>query len=328
MSYVDRFDEMVVFDIDLRLPFRGIERREGILLRQGDHWSEWSPFVEYPDAEAATWLGPTLIDENPPLRRLRVPINVLVPVVSPMRAADMVTASGCRTAKVKVGDPRCSLDDDLARLSAVRKTLGPDGHIRVDANGAWSVEHALRSLAAMARFDLQYAEQPCASVEELAELRSRMASAEVPVKIAADESVSRGVDPLRVAELEAVDVVVLKNQPLGGWPRVVELAEKLDLPVVISSALETSIGIWQGAQAAAALPELELACGLNTVKLLTDDVLAEPLVGRDGYLEIGRRPTPDAKALTRVRAGRDRYNWWRQRLQRCLAIHDEQTAAS
>lgn len=321
---MDRFDEIVVFEIDLRVPFRGIDHRQGVLLRRGDRWSEWSPYPEYPDAEAAVWLGPALIEDDPPLRRLRVPINVLVPVVSPMRAADMVTSSGCRTAKVKVGDPRCSIDDDLARIAAVRKALGPEGHIRVDANGAWTVEQAMRSLAAMARFKLQYAEQPCATVEELAELRSRMTEAETVVKIAADESIRRGSDPLRVAELGAVDVVVLKNQPLGGWRNVVQMAEELDLPVAMSSALETSIGVWQGAQAAAALPELELACGFNTVRLLTDDVLAEPLAVRDGYLEINRRPVPDPKALRRIRASRERYQWWRERLVRCLAIHDEQ----
>jgi O-succinylbenzoate synthase len=321
---VDRFDELVVFSIDMRVPFRGIDRREGVLLRRGDRWSEWSPFLEYPDTEAANWLRVALNIEEPELRRLRVPVNVTVPVVSPMRAADMVTSSGCRTAKVKVGDPRCGLDDDLARLAAVRKALGPEGHIRVDANGSWSVDQAERSLAAMSRFKLQYAEQPCETVEELAELRARMADAETPVLIAADESIRRSEDPLRVAELGAVDIVVLKNQPLGGWQRCLQLAAEIDLPVVVSSALETSIGIWEGAQMAAALSELELACGLNTVKLLTDDVLAEPLVARDGYLEINRRPVPDPKALLRVRATRDRFQWWRDRLERCLAIHDEQ----
>lgn len=321
---MDRFDEIVVFAIDMRVPFRGVERREGVLLRRGERWSEWSPFLDYGDLEAATWLGAALIEEEPELRRLRIPVNVTVPVVSPRRAADMVTASGCGTAKVKVGDPRCSLDMDLTRLGSVRKALGPDGHLRVDANGAWTVDQAERALAAMARFNLQYAEQPCATVEELAELRARLADQEIPVPIAADESIRRSTDPHRVAELEAADVVVLKNQPLGGWRRCVQLAEELHLPVVISSALETSVGIWAGAQAAAALPELELACGLNTVRLLDDDVLAEPLVARDGYLELNRRPVPDPKALNRNKASRDRYTWWRDRLTRCLALHDEQ----
>lgn len=314
------FDDVIVYAIDMRTCFRGIVQREGVLLRSGDRWSEWSPFTEYQDTEAATWLGVALTEDDPPLRRRRVPVNVTVPVVSPRRAADLVASSGCHTAKVKIADPRSCLEDDLARLVAVRSALGPEGNIRVDANGAYTVEAAERALTAMSRIGLQYAEQPCATVVELAELRRRLRHAGVDVPIAADESIRRAEDPLLVAELEAADVVVLKTQPLGGWRRCLELAEVLRLPVVVSSALETSIGIWAGVQAAAALPELELACGLNTVRLLDDDVVADPLVARDGYLELNERPVPDAAAVARVRAPRDREAWWLARLERCLAI--------
>ncbi len=316
------FDEIHVYAIDLRMHFRGIDHREGVLLRRGERWTEWSPFLEYSDEEAAHWLAAALVDDDPELQRTRIPVNVTVPVVSPRRAADMVTASGCSTAKVKVADPRSSLDDDLARLKAVRAALGPDGAIRVDVNGCWSVDHAERALTEMAPIGLQFAEQPCATVEDLAELRRRLVAAGVHVPLAADESIRRAVDPLQVAELDAVDFVVLKNQPLGGWHRVVDLASQLGRPVVISSALESSVGIWAGLQAAAALPELNHACGLNTLKLLADDVVTDSLVARGGFIELDQAPVPDPAALRRLRAPGARREWWLARLQRCLEVHD------
>lgn len=316
----DRFDEVVVYSIEMRMRFRGLDDREGVLLRTGDRWTEWSPFREYGDAEAATWLRAALETDDPTPVRSQVPVNMIVPVVSPRRAADLVTAAGCTTVKVKVADPQSCLEDDLARLAAVRSVLGPEGRIRVDANGGFSVESAERALHAMAPIGLEYIEQPCATVEELAELRQRVVDEGLDVKIAADESIRKASDPHRVAELGAADIVVLKRQPLGGWRRCLELADELHLPVVMSSAVETSLGLWEGLQVAAALPELDYACGLNTAKLLDDDVLAEPLTAVDGMLEVGPRPTPDAKALKRVRAPRDRITWWMERLERCLPL--------
>ncbi len=314
------FDEVVVFSIDMRVRFRDITVREGMLLRRGDRWSEWSPFLEYPEPEAAGWLKAALEADEPPIRRERIPVNVTVPVVSPRRAADLVRSSGCRTAKVKVADPNSCLEDDLARLASVRSALGDEGQLRVDANGAWSVDRAERALIAMAAYDLQYAEQPCRSVHELAQLRTRLRDAGLDLRIAADESIRRADDPYRVAELGAADVVVLKNQPLGGWRHCVELATNLRLPAVISSALETSVGIWEGLRSAAALPVLDLACGLNTVKMLADDVVDDRLTAVDGYLEVGPRPVPSPAALARVRADAHRQAWWHDRLNRCLEL--------
>lgn len=329
------FDEAVAYSIGLRTRFRGIDRREGMLLRRGERWAEWSPFLEYGDAEAATWLRASLdamaptASEPPMALRGRVPVNVTVPVVTPEAAQQLVASAGCRTAKVKVADPRSSLDDDLRRLAAVREALGPDGALRVDANGAWTVDEALAALRAMAGFGLQYAEQPCRTAEELADLRHRLAAAHLAVPVAADESIRRADDPLRVAELGAADVVVLKVQPLGGWSACLSYAAALGLPAVISSALETSLGIWAGLRTAAALPSsgiaggTQLACGLDTVRLLEADVVAEPLVSRAGELVVGDRPVPDPAALARVRAGAARQEWWRGRLDRCLRLVDE-----
>lgn len=313
-------DEVAVVAVPLRQRFRGIEVREAMLLRRGEQWAEWSPFVEYDDAEAANWLRAALEDAEPVLLRDHVEVNVTVPVVPADAAAALVAASGCRTAKVKVADPRSDPAEDLTRLRAVRDALGPGGQLRVDANGAWSVDQAERLLSEWAWLGLQYAEQPCAEVTELAELRRRLRAAGVGVPIAADESIRRATDPQRVAELDAADVVVLKHQPLGGSARCVQLGAELGLPVVLSSALETSIGIWAGLRTACAVAGPELACGLNTVALLADDVVAEPLLARDGYLELGARPVPDAAALARLQAAPDRQQWWSDRLRRCLAL--------
>ncbi|GAA2184615.1 o-succinylbenzoate synthase [Brooklawnia cerclae] len=325
---VREFDEAVAYSIGLRTRFRGIDVREGMLLRSGEQWAEWSPFTEYDDAEAATWLRASLAEDDPVPLRTRVPVNVTVPVVTPDVARRLVEDSRCRTAKVKVADPRSSLEDDLHRLEAVRRALGPDGALRVDANGAWSVGEALVALRAMERFGLQYAEQPCRTVEELAELRRRLRAEHVAVPVAADESIRRSGDPMRVAELGAADVVVLKVQPLGGWRACLELVAALGLPAVISSALETSLGIWAGLRTAAALPSSSgpggsvPACGLDTVRLFTGDAIAEPLISQDGEISVGERPVPDTAALARVRADADRQRWWRERLERCLRILD------
>jgi O-succinylbenzoate synthase len=179
------------------------------------------------------------------------------------------------------------LADDVARVEAVRDALGPDGKVRVDANGAWSLDDATKALQALNIFDLEYAEQPVASLEDMAALRRK-----VDVRLAADESVRRAEDPLRVAGLEAADIVVLKVQPIGGVRRCLEVAEACGLPVVVSSAVETSVGIAAGVALAAALPELPFACGLGTVSLLAADVTADPLLPVGGMLPV-RAVAPD-----------------------------------
>ncbi len=240
-----------------------------------------------------------------------VPVNVTVPAVGPEQAARIVRAShGCRTAKVKVGEPGQSLGEDQARLEAVRDALGPEGAVRVDVNGLWSVDEAVTRIPLLDRAarGLEYVEQPVASVEDLAVVRRR-----VDVPIAADESIRRAADPYRVRDLEAADVAVLKVQPLGGVRACLRIAEDIGLPVVVSSALETSVGIAAGVALAAALPELPYACGLATVQLLSDDVAVEPLLPRGGTLPVVR-PDVDAAALARLRADPARVRHWRDRL--------------
>jgi O-succinylbenzoate synthase len=265
--------------IPLRTRFRDLETREGLLFRGRLWWGEFSPFPDYSPAMAARWLAAAreAADEPwPPPVRTRVPVNVTVPAVTPEAAHALVQASGCATAKVKIG----TADDD-ARLEAVRDALGPSGKIRVDANGCWDVSTAVRRIRALARHDLEYVEQPVASLDEVAEVRRR-----VDVAVAVDESLRTAPDPRRVPVSGAADVAVLKVAPLGGVRAALEVAEACRIPVVVSSGLETSVGLRAGLALAAALPELPYACGLATAALLTADVAQRPLLPERGALEV------------------------------------------
>jgi O-succinylbenzoate synthase len=284
------------FAIPMRTRFRGITVREGALIEGPAGWGEFSPFAEYGPRECARWLACALegaCSGWPDPVRDRVGVNVTVPAVGPGRAREIVAGSGCRTAKVKVAETGQSDADDIARVEAVRDAIGPAGRIRVDANGAWDVGHAARMLAALAPFGLEYAEQPCASLAELAELRRL-----VDVPLAADESIRRAEDPLAVRAAGAADVVVVKVQPLGGVRAALQVAAACGLPVVVSSAVESSVGLAAGVALAGALPELPYDCGLATMSLLAGDVAAEPLASEGGTLPVRASVAPDPERLS------------------------------
>lgn len=312
-----------VWSIALRTRFRGLVVRDGALVRGDAGWGEFSPFWDYDDDESHRWwlAAREAADEGWPAPvRTSVPVNVTVPAVDPARAREIVASSGgCRTAKVKVAEPGQTAADDEARLEAVRDALGPDGRIRVDANTAWDVDEAAARLVAYDRAagGLEYAEQPVRTVDELAALRRR-----THVPLAADESVRRSDDPMAVVRRAAADVVVLKAQPLGGVRACLELAERMGLPVVVSSALESSVGLAAGVALAAALPELPYACGLATGRLFTDDVVADPLLPVAGAIAV-RRPEPDPAALARTAAGPDLAARWSDRMNRVVALATE-----
>ncbi|HWB72779.1 MAG TPA: o-succinylbenzoate synthase [Egibacteraceae bacterium] len=302
---------MRAFRIPLRIPFRGLDRREGVLVHGPAGWGEFSPFPDYGPRLAARWLRAVreaTRDTWPAPLRDRIPVNVTVPAVSPQQAHTIVAASGCATAKVKVAVPGRPDAEDVARVEAVRDALGPAGRLRVDANGAWDVDAATRMLRALGRFDLEYAEQPVATLPDMARLRRR-----VDVPLAADESVRSAEDPLRGAGLAAADVVVLKVHPLGGVREALRVAEAAGLPAVVSSALETSVGIAAGLALAAALPDLPHACGLATVGLLAGDVVADPLVPVGGAIAL-RRPPVSAEAAARWQLRGASADAWRARL--------------
>ncbi|WP_288785041.1 o-succinylbenzoate synthase, partial [uncultured Microbacterium sp.] len=304
-----------VVSLPLVTRFRGVNHREALLLRGPEGWTEFSPFLEYGDDEASVWLA-AAIDfgwrTQPAALRDRVPVNATVPAVTAAEvSAVLARFDGCRTAKVKVAERGQTLADDVARVRAVRAAMGSEGRVRLDANGGWNVDEAERAVHALAEFDLEYLEQPCAEVAELAELRERLADWGIP--IAADESVRKAADPLAVARAGAADLVVVKAQPLGGVTRALEIVGAAGLPAVVSSALDTSIGLSMGLALAAALPDLPYDCGLGTASLLAADVVAAPLQPAGGSLPVGRVEA-DAGLLRQHAASPARHAWWLARL--------------
>jgi len=310
-----------VVSLPLHSRFRGIERREALLLEGPAGWAEFSPFTEYDDAEACAWLTATIEygwEATPARLRDTVRVNATLPAVDTTDVdAVLDRFPGCRTVKIKVAEPGQVLADAVARVAAVRARLGAEGRIRIDANGAWNVDEAEHAIHALAEFDLEYVEQPCETVDELAEVRRRVEYMGVP--IAADESVRKAEDPLAVARAGAADILVIKAQPLGGIAAALRIVGDAGLPVVVSSALETSIGLSMGLYLAAAIPDLEFDCGLGTAALLTADVTDEPLIPVDGSLEV-RRVIPSSELLAAHAATGDRTAWWLARLERCYAL--------
>ncbi|GAA4908557.1 o-succinylbenzoate synthase [Tessaracoccus lubricantis] len=302
-----------VYDIPLTVGFRGLTRRSGVLFEGPAGWAEWSPFPEYDDAEAAAWWRAAVEmaeDGYPEPVRTSVPVNGIVPALPPEEAAARAVASGCATLKVKVAATGQSIDDDVARVAAVHAAV-PGARLRVDANGGWGLRDAAAALRELEPYGLEYAEQPCATVEELAALRRL----DPGTPIAADESIRRAEDPFLVKRAGAADVAVLKVQPLGGVRACLRLAEELGLPVVVSSAVETSVGLRAGVALAAALPDLPYACGLETGRLLVGDVVTEPLIPVDGVLPV-RPVTVEPALLERYAAGPELTRFWLERWRR------------
>ncbi len=302
-------DRVHVVALPMRVRFRGITIRELALIDGPAGWGEFGAFVEYGPTEAAHWLASAIeaaYETPPPTKRDRIPVNATVPAVPPEQVPELLGRfPGARTAKVKVAEPGQTLRDDVARVDAVR-ALVPT--VRVDANGGWSVEEAVAAATALG--PLEYIEQPCRTVDELAEVRRR-----IDVPVAADESIRKADDPLHVVRAGAADVAVLKVAPLGGPSALLKIAEQIDIPVVVSSALDSAVGIATGLRAAAALPTLEHACGLGTGQLFVDDVAAwaQPV---DGYLDV-RPVVPDLARLETLAATPEQRDWWIRRIIAC-----------
>jgi O-succinylbenzoate synthase len=314
----DLLDRLHVVALPMRVRFRGITVREVALIDGPAGWGEFGAFVEYQPPEAAHWLAAAIeaaYEQPPGVLRDRIPINATVPAVGADEVAELLTRfPGARTAKVKVAEPGQSLADDVARVNAVR-ALVPT--VRVDANGGWGVDEAVAAATALtADGPLEYLEQPCKTVPELAELRRR-----IDVPVAADESIRKADDPLLVVRAKAADIAVLKVAPLGGVRKLLQIAAQIDIPIVVSSALDSAVGIGQGLLAAAALPELRHACGLGTGGLFVDDV-AEPVAPVDGYLSV-ERVTPDPARLETLAASPGRRQWWIARIEQCYRLNFE-----
>lgn len=301
------------YSIPMRTRFRGLVNRQGMLAEGPAGWAEFSPFPEYDHLASLPWLQAAMEAATKPWPepvRDRVPINGIVPAVGDGANAVRIAAeSGCATIKLKVAETGETLEHDIERVAAIRDAL-PHVLIRIDANGAWSVKDAIKAIKKLDQVagGLEYVEQPCATVEELAQVRRK-----VDVPIAADESIRRAADPFRVRDLDAADIAILKVQPLGGVRACLRIAEQIGMPVTVSSAVETSIGLSASVALAAALPDLQYACGIGTAHLLTSDVVAEPLTPVGGCLPV-TRPVLDEEAFAKVAASDEVDERWQARL--------------
>ncbi len=313
-----------VVSLPLRTRFRGVVDREVMIFEGPNGWTEWSPFLEYPDEEAAVWLAAAIefaYGELPASHRTRVPVNATLPAVANDQIEKVLSRFGSfSTVKIKVAEKGQDLNDDLQRVWAVR-SMYPDARIRLDANGGYSVEQAITIAGAMLEngVPLDYLEQPVASIAEMADLRLSLSKAKLAVLIAADESVRKVSDPMAVVHAGAADILVLKSAPLGGITRSLAIAAEAGIPVVISSALESSVGLSMGAHLASALPNLNFDCGLATASLLAGDVTREPLVPTDGFIDV-RRVDVDEQKLDLFEAEDHRIDWWIDRLDRSFKL--------
>jgi len=301
-------DTLRVIALPMKTKFRGISVREVALIKGSHGWGEFSPFLEYDDAESAPWLASAIEAASAPkpkLYRSSVAINGTIPALNDPSDLKIVVDSfpGVSTFKVKVGT---NLAEDLARIDVIRQ-LQPQAKIRIDVNGLWSVDQAETFLNAAG--EIEYAEQPCPTIAELRELKSRTS-----VKIVGDEILRKAADPFKVDLKGAIDYLMLKVQPLGGIKRAHALAEHHNLPVVVSSALESAVGINYGLTLAASFEEMNFDCGLGTGSLLAADVAHLPIV--DGKIEISEfEPQLDG-----LDVAPDRFEWWKNRIMRTAEL--------
>jgi o-succinylbenzoate synthase len=311
-----------VVSLPLRTKFRGLTDREILLFEGPNGWAEWAPFTEYTDDESAHWLAAAIEfshGELPTLHRDRIPVNATLPAVGPDLVEKVLSRFGnFSTVKIKVAEAGQGINEDLARIATVRG-LYPDAKIRLDANGGFNVATALDLANQLVKLEvpLEYFEQPVATIAEMAEFKLQLNR--IGIKIAADESVRKVSDPLAVAQANAADILVLKVAPLGGINRAIEIAREAELPVVISSAIDSSVGLSMGAYLAAAVPDLQFDCGLGTSALLAGDVTRDPIAAKDGFIDV-RRVEVDDQKLETFRAEEHREDWWLERLERTYKL--------
>jgi len=310
-------DSARVLSIPMRIKFRGITTREVLLFEGPNGWAEWSPFTEYEDEEASIWLRAAIefaFGQIPEPTVKTIKVNATLAAVKDVRAA-LEPFGAFEVVKIKVAEQGQTLQDDLDRIHGVRKHF-PNARIRLDANGGYDIETALTLAKTIYEegVPLEYLEQPVNTIAELAELRLKLKL--LNIKVAADESVRKVSDPLAVAQANAADLLVLKAAPLGGINNALRIVKEAGLPVVVSSALETSVGISMGVYLAG-LINSDYASGLATAALLTEDITDNPLIPINGEIPV-TRITPNKNALTKLQAPADRTTWWLERLERCL----------
>ena len=306
---------MQVVALPLKSKFRGINVREVALFEGPAGWGEFAPFLEYDDAESSTWLLSAIdaaTNPAPMAYRGFIKVNATLPAINNAKEIEELLQSftGCDTVKIKVGE---NLGEDIVRVARVRALL-PKAKLRLDVNGAWSVDQALINLYEIYEEvgPLEYIEQPCATLAELRQLKEKLV---IDFKITGDEVIRKAKDPFAIDLQGAVDVLMLKAAPLGGITRAREIGAHHKLPMVVSSALDSAVGIGYGLQLAASLPSLDYACGLATGQLLSADVAAVPL--ENGELAV-RAISPDADLLAKYAVPVERLNWWKERTKRAF----------
>ena len=335
MAPILHFDEAIPFVVPLNGRFRGVTEREGVLLRIGRNWGEWAPFTEYDDEIAARWLRAAFEAASgdwPMPVRDSVEVNAIIPAVDAQQAATLaenaVVLDGCRVVKVKVAESGQEFSDDVARIAAVRSALDEVGAesavIRIDVNGRWTLDQALDRIAVLNDLagGLEYVEQPCRTLDEMAELKSRL-----PVRLAVDEGLrlAASLDDEVVALIrDAADIMILKAIPLGGVRACLDIVARVGLPVTVSGSMDTSVGLAASLALATALPDEPLACGLGTGRLLAKDLTEETLTPERGRLSFMRlTPDPICLADARVALPADRVAWWNDRLMRVRNLLEE-----
>jgi len=332
-TFLPTIEEICGFEVALLREFRGVRTREGLVLRGPSGWAEWAPFPEYDDVAAARWLAGALEwagQESPPRHRDRVLVNAIVPASTDSadvyrRVLRDISETGCTTVKIKIAQPGQSLEDDVARVDAVRRALDDAGvtdpAIRLDANGMWSLEVAVERLAVLAAIagELEYVEQPCRDLADCARVRDAGYRVAVDEGVRLTDEVTASADSWITEVRQAADVLILKAIPLGGIARSLTLARRVGLPVTVSGSLDTSVGLSTGIALAAALPELDHACGLGTGSLLAQDLITQTTAPVDGFIAV-ERCAPDADLLAEHAMAPDRLAWWSERLTRCAAI--------
>ena len=332
-TFLPTIEEICGFEVALQREFRGTRTREGLVFRGRYGWAEWAPFPEYDDVAAARWLAGALEwadRESPSRHRDRVPVNAIVPALTDSddvyrRVLRDITDAGCTTVKIKIAQQGQGLEDDVARVDAVRRALDDAGvtdpAIRLDANGMWPLEVAVERLAVLTAIagDVEYVEQPCGDLADCARVR------DAGYRVAVDEGVrlageaTTNTDSWITEVRQAADVLILKAIPLGGIERSLALARRVGLPVTVSGSLDTSVGLSTGIALAAALPELDHACGLGTGSLLAQDLITETTAPVDGFIA-AQRCAPEMDLLAEHAMAPDRLAWWSERLARCAAI--------
>lgn len=312
---------MRVVALPMKTDFRGVTVREVALFKGEYGYGEFSPFLEYDDQESSMWLASAIeaaTQPRPPRLRSSIQVNGTIPAINDKKTIDELVASypGVTTYKVKVGE---NLSEDIARLARIR-SLGRKVNIRIDVNGLWSVKEALTNLYAFYENvgPFEYVEQPCATLDEMRELKNKI---HIPLNIAADEVIRKAEDPFAIDLTGAADIVMLKVQPLGGISRSLAIAEHHGLPAVVSSALESAVGISYGLELAASLPKLNYDCGLATGSLISQDLANLPIVGGAIALEGSTIGDLDIK-LESLAVAPDRYEWWKNRAMRCAEVLD------